>query len=202
VAATDLCSVEDVREFIQKPDADTDQDGIIASLITRASLAITRYCDREFVTTSVGSTARLFEADVSSGSAFLSLAPYDLRTVTQIRIDTDLTPSILSTDEYRLYPINKPDGVYTSLRLQPLSFSTGRVMWPMRQVEITGTWGFPSVPVDVQHACLVTVSIWLKRDVQAFSRVFNVDEGRLERPDAIPAAASAALQPYVRAVMS
>jgi hypothetical protein len=32
--------------------------------------------------------------------------------------------------------------------------------------------------------------------------VFNVDEGRLERPDAIPAAASAALQPYVRAVMS
>jgi hypothetical protein len=193
-----LCTVADVREFLQKPDGDTEQDGVISALISRASAAIQRYCDREFITTTSGSTLRTFETDIGLTGGFLSLSPYDLQSVSLIRMDTDLTPFTLSTDEYRLYPINKPDGVYTSIRLQPLSFSTGRVMWPLRQVQVTGTWGWPSVPVDVQHACLVTVSIWLKRDVQAFSRVFNVDEGRLERPDALPAAAVAALEPFRR----
>jgi hypothetical protein len=49
-------------------------------------------------------------------------------------------------------------------------------------VTITGDWGYPSVPADVEDACIKTVGIWLKRDVSAFSRTYNLDEGRTERP--------------------
>jgi hypothetical protein len=42
----------------------------------------------------------------------------------------------------------------------------------------------------------VTVALWLKRDVSAFSRTFNLDEGRTERPDALPSAVTAILAPY------
>jgi hypothetical protein len=40
------------------------------------------------------------------------------------------------------------------------------------------------VPEDVQHWCNVTVATWLRKDVSAFTDVFNVDEGQVEPPRA------------------
>jgi hypothetical protein len=197
MAASDLCSIADVREFIQKPTGDTDQDAVIAALITRASLAVMGWCEREFAPESAADVVRTFQ--IAHGDEWLSLAPHDLQSASLVQVDTDTTAYTLSTDEYRFDPPGQPNGVYTSVRLRPLSVSTsGRQLWPTREVQITGTWGFPSVPEDVKHAAVVTTAIWLRRDVQAFSSVFRLDEGSVERPEALPSAVKGVLAPWRR----
>jgi hypothetical protein len=195
LATQDLTTLSAVREFLQKDVADTGQDAIISSFITRASDAIMAFCEREFKSTATGSTARTFEY---RGGGLLSLAPYDLRSVSQIRMDVDeATPTVLDSDEYRLYPYPAPDSVYQAIRLEPYVVSS-RGRWEQRLVEVTGVWGFASVPTDVVHACITTVSIWLRRDVSAFESVLSLDQDQLERPAGLPSSAMSILTPYRR----
>ena len=49
MAAQDLCSLSDVRAFLELPAADTGRDTLISNTITPISDAIARYCEREFV---------------------------------------------------------------------------------------------------------------------------------------------------------
>jgi hypothetical protein len=70
-----------------------------------------------------------------------------------------------------------------------------------RQVEVTATWGWTSVPADVEHATIVTTGIWLRRDVSAFSTTYVLDEDRVERPESLPSAVRAMLGPYRRSIV-
>lgn len=194
MATQDLCAASDVRTFLQKSTGDTAQDTEIENMITPASDAIMRHCEREFKTTASGSTARTFEY---AGGGFLSLAPYDAQTVTLVRIDTDQSsPTTLSSTDYRLWPNPAKDGVYTNLRLEPFIIqSTNR--FPSRLVEVTGTWGFPSVPTPVKRACVLTVAVWLRRDVTAYENALG-PEGEEVAPRSLPMAAVDLLEPYKR----
>jgi len=194
-AAPDLCTVDDVRAFLQKPATDTEQDAIIQSLISAAGPVIGSFCEREFVPPAGDpEIARTFEYP---GGGHLSLAPFDLRELTQIRIDVDEdSPTVLTASEYRL-PAPTREGTNTYLRLAPYLVHS-RSRWQQRVVEVSGKWGFAAVPADVKQAAIVTVAIWLKRDVSAFSSVFNLDEGHIERPEALPTAVTRMLFPYKR----
>lgn len=200
MASTDLCTLSEVRSFLQKPSTDTNQDAIISSLITRASLAIMRYCDREFAPAST-STVRKFEWNPRN-YGLLDLAPYDVRAVTLVRLDSDQTsPTTLTTDEYRLWPRPSRDGTYQALRIRPWSIVSPSWQFPdVREVEVTGTWGFSAVPEDVKHTALVTVATWLRRDVAAFSQTFNISEDRVERPEFLPSAIARQLDHYKRTI--
>jgi hypothetical protein len=194
MAASDLTTVAAVRAFLQKQTIDVAQDAVIATFITAASVEIMRQYSREFApaTTAV---SREFEYE---GGGFLSFGAYDLRALTAVLIDVDETPSTtLVATEYRLFPRPARDGVYTALRLAPYIFGS-RTRWQQRLVRVTGDWGFASVPQPVEQACVATVATWLRRDVQAFSSTFNIDEGRVERPEALPAQAVRLLDPYRR----
>jgi hypothetical protein len=199
MAYPDLTTRANVRAFLQKPTGDTAQDTMIDSLISRASLAIMRYCDREFVSSAAGSTARLFELELLR-DGWLDLAPYDAQagSITQVRLDTDVnTPRILTTSEWRPFPIPSRDGIVTALRIIPTSLG-GYHRFKHRQVEVTATWGWTSTPADVEHAAIVTTAIWLRRDVAAFSTTFSLDEDRIERPEGLPSAVRAILSAYRR----
>jgi hypothetical protein len=188
--ATDLCSVEQVREFLQKQVSDVTQDPVILSLIGRASRAITRLTQREFTPTTAAT--RTFRTT----GRFVDLSPYDIRTATQVR---DLEgPTVLDTDEYLLLPLPSQDGTYFMLELYGSGLTTPR--FKHRRVEVTGDWGFADVPADVEHACIVTVATWLRRDVAAFSTTFSIDEARLERPEALPFAVARSLDSYKRVI--
>lgn len=193
MAAGDLTTRADVRAFLVKPAGDVGQDALIDSLITRASRLITQHCEREFTTTNA--TARRFYYD---GSGYLSLDPYDLRSVTSIVFDVEPGESqtTLTTDEYRLWPLPAPDGVYQAIRFQV--YSAGSSTWRQRTIEITGDWGFASVPADVADAAIKTVAIWLRRDAAAFESTFRLDEERIEHPKAIPSAVYDQLDGYRR----
>jgi hypothetical protein len=199
VAASDLCSVADVRAFLQKPDQDTEQDAILASVITRASKAIMRHTQREFAPP-VTATARVFEVGADWYDTILSLAPYDLRgTPTSVVIDSDLGGgSTLTAAEYRLMPKPNSDGVYTSIRLRPQSHSSATWFSDRREVTITGNWGFATVPEDVKHCAVVTAADWFRRDVAAFSTTFAVDQDRFDVPQSLPVGVLGILDAYRR----
>jgi hypothetical protein len=188
---TDLTTVAAVRAFLQIPSTDDEQNAIIASLITRATRVIQVWTSREFAP--ADGAARSF---VCGRHGHIDLAPFDLRAVTSVVYDTDPPGSELTLDasDYRLGPITSRDGVYQWVdiyrRHRPQRWRRDLV------VTITGDWGYPSVPADVEDACIKTVGIWLKRDVSAFSRTYNLDEGRTERPEVLPAAVAAELAPY------
>lgn len=196
MAAGDLCSLAEVRAFLQKQASDTAQDAIISSLITRASAAVMRYTERQFAPTETAAT-KTFEIDFNR-DGFLDLAPYDLRSLTSILIDTDTgTSATLGSEEYRLWPRPNPDGVFTAIRLVP----TTRGGWSRFrhvQVQVTGDWGFSAVPDDVKHWTIVVVETWLRRDVAAFSTTYDANEDRVERPEMLPLAAARGLAYWKR----
>jgi len=203
MAYPDLTTRKAVRAFLQKPSGDTNQDSMIDSLISRASLAIMRYCDREFVTQVTGSQARLFEVELVR-DGFVDLAPYDARagTITSVRLDTDLgNPRTLGSSEWRPWPIPASNGITTAIRIVPQSYG-GFSYFRHRQVEVTAQWGWASVPADVEHAAIVTTALWLRRDVAAFSTTFSLDEDRVERPEALPSAIRAMLNVYRRSIVT
>jgi hypothetical protein len=133
------------------------------------------------------------------GGGWLNFAPLDARSVTGIRLDTDETsPTTLTSTDYRLYPMNQPLGVYTGVRLAPY-LVTSRARWQYRLVEVTGDWGWTSVPVDVEQACILTVRTWLRRDVSAAEAVLAAPEDLAAgRPMGLPSDAWSLLRPYVR----
>jgi hypothetical protein len=190
-----LVSVADVRAFLQKPDPDQQQDGIIGRLIEHASDAVMTYCEREFAPATAAGVSRQF---YYCGNGVLNLTPYDVQVVTQVKIDTiaGTGGTVLASTDYRLYPTPAKDGVYNWLRLSPSITGSPSITFREREVTITGTWGFPAVPDDVKHWTAVTVATWLRKDVQAFSTTFNIDEQRLERPEALPSAVRAGLYRY------
>ena len=203
MAYPDLTTRKAVRAFLQKPSGDTAQDAMIDSLISRASTAIMRYTDREFVSNNPGSSgspvARDFELE-SQRDGWLDLAPYDAvaGSITQVQIDTDLTtPHTLSSQEWRAWPIPARDGVVTSLRVIPLYYG-GFHRFKHRRVTVTAQWGWPTIPADVEHAAIVTTSLWLRREVAAFSTTYVLDEDRVERPESLPSAVRAMLNTYRR----
>lgn len=194
MAAADLCTLEDVRLFLGKDDSDTSQDAVIASLISRASLAIMRDCQREFAPAS-SSAARVFRY---STPGRMSLAPYEARTITNVRMDSDqASPVTLTASQYRLWPVPAPDGTYLTVLFDGTEGSSSSA-WRDRIVEVTGTWGMAAVPEDVRHACVVTAATWFRRDVAAFSTTFKLDEDRVERPEVLPAQVRGLLDRYRR----
>ena len=194
--AVSLVSVADVRGFIQKPDPDQAQDAIIGRLIESASEAILTWTEREFAPAGTAGVARVF---YYCGNGVLNLSPYDVQVVTQVKIDSIAGSggTILASTEYRLYPTPAKDGVYNWLRLSPnISATPANTNFAEREVTVTGTWGFPSVPDDVKHWTTVTVAEWLRLNVSAFTTTFNIDEQHLERPEMLPSAVRAGLYRY------
>lgn len=199
LTAANLCSLDGVRERMQKKVTDTAQDDMILRFIPQASRQIMRWTEREFAP-AMSAAARVFEWP-RTGS-FLSLAPYDLRAVTSIQVDTDLPdPITLTVDEYRLWPKPAKDGVYLALRLHPLNMRVGVIPWANREVTVTGDWGWTVVPDDVISAAEATVVHWLTVNVAAFRRPDEQPDGPNPPRRGIPPEALQALQPYKRAVV-
>lgn len=189
----DLTTLAAVREFMQVPAAETEQDAITQVLISALSKAAMRSLQREFAPP-VDATARVFEHDPCE--RILDLAPYDLRAVTSVEIGERLdTLTAVDSDRYRLYPYPAPDGVFPALRLAAIAPWT---RWPTALVRVTGDWGYASVPEDVAEAVTLAVAIWLRRDVSNFTTTLNLDTERIERPEAFPSACRAMLSAYER----
>lgn len=193
MADVDLTTLTIVRERRGTTASNTTQNTMVERVITNVSRAIIRHCQREFAP-ATASAARVFEYD--ENTHFLSVAPYDLRSVSSVQIDTDEdSPVTLTDEEYRLWPRPTKDGTYHGLRLDPLGPGRGR--WPYRQVTITGAWGFASVPTDVEEAATIAVIHNLRTQVGVYAVSGDTGETRFERA-LLPQASLDLLAPFKR----
>jgi hypothetical protein len=194
-----LTSLESFREHAQISDAtDTAQDALIETLIDSVSHAIQIYTSREFVPPGSTAVARSFRYN---GGGVLELSPYDVRSVTQVRVDTDTdNPRTLASSEYRLAPLPAPDGVYQQLHLRTVRVGpTTTEQYPVyRVVEVTGVWGFAAVPKNVELAANITLQYVLRTTSQYMSDEFDQTAGLAGARVVIPGAARDLLAPYRR----
>lgn len=188
-----LCTLEDVRGLMQQREVHTEMNTVAAALIVQASDLVMDHAEREFAP-ATAAEARLFE--VREGSRVLHLAPCDVRSVTAVTMNPgEASARELAADEYRLVPVRARHGVYRAVRLsRPVARAT--------VVEVAGAWGFELVPRPVRLATAITVVTWLRRDVASFSTTYNLDEGRVERPQEIPSAARGMLAAYMTGSVS
>ncbi|MBC7643559.1 MAG: hypothetical protein H7123_00430 [Thermoleophilia bacterium] len=157
----DLTTLAKVRSFMQH-DATValDNDDEMQRLITRASATIMDYTGREFVSAATAGTARQF-LYYSSPDHVMRTTPFDLRSVTAVTFDPESSsPTALVATDWRLLPIPSKYGVFNSLYFPRHSGNAaGRI------VQVTGTWGWATVPHEVEQACIDTVDHWIKRNL-------------------------------------
>lgn len=201
MAANDLTSLANVREAMDAASGDTSSDALISSLITRASVAIMRYAQREFAPATADAT-RTFEVR----SRRVDLAPFDLRSAATVTFDPSGDADVLvEGTDYLLEPATAADGVYTRVRLSiDLSlYSTRARRFGWSELSIAGAWGFATVPEDVEHAAIATVLAWLRRDVEVLDLELGDTAPFGQRPQGtlgLPSAVRARLAAWRRMV--
>lgn len=184
-----LVTLAEVNDFLGKAKDSEDNKELLEAFILAVTRSFQRYTHREFEPTD--DAERVF---AHRGGRLFNMVPYDLRSVAEVKTGTDsLTPKTLVATDYRLRPLPAHDGVYQWLRL---AADPGEC-----EITVKGDWGFEEVPADVKHWALTTIALWLRRDVQAFERTFNIDQGFLERPEALPSAVRGGLATYARPVL-
>ena len=200
-----LCSLADVRQSLELLDSETSRDELILSLIPVASQMICDHAEREFAPVTVGATRR-FQVDPRMGT-LVELAPYDLQAATLVSLHPESTAPITLTagTDYTLTPVTAASSVYTSLRLSSFLniVSSTLIRFGYALLDVTGTWGFPSVPPKVSMACSDAVSAWLRRDVSTLG--LQLQDGTQLSPEFmasfdLPLASIRKINPYRRHV--
>lgn len=198
----DLITLDELRTAMEYPADDTSRDDLAAQLITQASLAITRECQREFVRTDDATRTFLWRR-----GRRLDLTPFDLRTVTSLTVHAGTAQETTATadTDYRLLPVVNRDGVYMRVEFAPdfdPDVSDYEESFGVARVTIAGAWGYAAAPEPVKRACAVTVASWMAHDVAA-NALADLDEPRGLAPApprqyAIPTPAWRLLSPYMR----
>ncbi len=172
--------------------ADTIDDVVIDSSIEAASRGIDNFCRTRFWKTAAG-TARLFDTCDGNG-----LRIDDAAAVTAVATDptADGTFDIVWTAaDYQLLPLNPA----AAPELRPFTqiHAIGTLTFPRVAsntsrhglVQVTGTWGWPAIPVAVREACLLVTNRLVKRrsspeGVAGFDEFGTVRISSRDDPDA------------------
>jgi len=172
VASYDLTTVDAVKEMIQLPSDNVDLDAILPGMISQASKAIMHYCKREFAPVTASATRR-FRVD----GYRVDLSPYDLQSATAVTLHPETsTPVVLTSSQYMLKPINPERGVYTSIQFSGflVIISQTLIQFDFALLDITGTWGFASIPDDVVRAANITIASWITRSAPGASGGYGI----------------------------
>lgn len=198
----DLVTLSDLKTAMGIPLADTESDTKLSQAIENASAAIRSYTDRAFDTPVSASSTRNYAYD---GSGVLEID--DAQTVTAVVLDGITLDPI----EYSAEPFAPP---ITWLFLPPyarpespeMGFTRNldKLWWKTYQqpkvAAVTGTWGWPSIPKDVEQAAIWTAVAFSESPRPVTSERIGEVARVYGNPirDAIPARARELLEPYFR----
>lgn len=199
----DLCTLANVKAAIGIPTSTTTSDGLIQTVITAASRAITSKYQREFCP--MGTLTRTFEVVGDR----IELAPFDLlstNATTGLSLYSEAVSPLALTryTDFDLKPVGASIlGTYTSVEVSGFLVVTGQSVfrYGYANLNITGVWGPAAIPVDVARAAALTAAAWIDRGADQIA-----DYDSTARPDgstfaaswAIPTAAHNLLMPYAR----
>lgn len=194
-----LCNAEEVKLLAGIPDG---RDAVVEMSVRAASRAITNRYQREFVDSGRGNTRR-FELE----GPRVSLAPYDLQSASLVQLNAETSSPITLTanDGVILRPTGGGiSGTYTAIvisRLQTIISST-TIRWGIAYLDVTGVWGFPSIPDDVRRAAIITAAAWTDRAAASYGMDSDGTPGQntaaMAQTWGIPTAAHRLLQQYER----
>ena len=106
------------------------------------------------------------------GGAEINFGMYDAQSISGVAIDTQGgaagTALSATVPDYQVLEVDEFDGVYTGIDVYQSAasypYSTTPYKYGKRLAQVTGIWGWPSVPADVEHGCTATVNEWLEGD--------------------------------------
>ena len=140
-AATDLTTLANLKAFLSNPG--TNDDTLLQSLLTNASLFIENYINRDIVSLTYNVVID------GTGSRTMVLSDYPVTAVTSVTIDGDVIPPGSVTTSGFYFNADK-------VILNGYYFNKG-----YGNVAITYTAGYATVPYDLQQACIGLVQFWL-----------------------------------------
>lgn len=208
-----LTTLEKINAVGGRDPDDTSQDQAKIVFANAASRMASDYCAREFKPADDETNTRRF---AFTGAGFVSFGRYDLQAgpAVTVTVDADApTPIALDATQYQLCPVHAPHGVYTYMRTStwfyPTRYPALQQQVPFigpisglgglpRTIDVTGTWGWPSIPDHIDTAIAVAVLIFLQMNQETFSTTFNVETGRYIIPAALPAETRGVLDPLVK----
>jgi hypothetical protein len=195
LSTTALTSLERVKEWLGTPDLDSSQDSRLTWLINAASGAVAQYAARQF--SSGGTATHTFQVQGAWPNNIIDLAPYDAATITSVTlIDIFGNQAVLPSQYYQARPVHQPSGVYTRVK-----FYWAPVLPYAQSAQVVGTWGFPSVPPDVEDAVIIVAAKWFQRDQNVATPEYAYPPSTPGDDLSLPYDARMLLLPYRRAVI-
>jgi hypothetical protein len=162
-----LVSLGEAKAWLGNNLMSTTNDLRIVQAINGASERISQAAGREFKARGTNPETRRFDVrgvnyEVPIGD--LMTASTASTTVTFLQADPVVT--LASITDFSARPRNRqPWEPVTSLYFG----STAKSYYNTRNVlDVTGYWGFPTIPEDIKHATLQAVAYWLDVDVEHF----------------------------------
>jgi hypothetical protein len=152
-----LTTVDAVKQEIE--DTSTEDDDLIERLIVAASAAVIRYTGRNFAPFQPTATARTFLIG-DEGTVLIDDLGEAPTAISLNYPDGSAYGSATDLDADFIYlPYNRTGIPITTIRL---GATLGA--WPAGStVTVTGRWGWPEVPPDVEHATILVVREWLAK---------------------------------------
>ncbi len=216
----DIISLEDYRIIAGYDNTDTRDDAKITMWIPFVSQAIRSYTERDFGAPLI-TEQRMYDYD---GSGYLDID--DAASISDVSYTSGGTDFVLPGDEWVPQPSRRDDSlVFTYIRMPgylgwtPASPEMGftsnldvyfreRNLYQLPSViKVTGSWGWPLIPGDVQMAAMWTLQEWLSRPsgegmtaeaIEGWSRSWGGRGGESSASLAIPARARDLLSAYAK----
>jgi hypothetical protein len=168
-----LTTLTEVRATLELPANDTKRDLRIQQEITAASQAIMRYCDREFAPASTAITRR-FRLQIAMPRIVANFGLFDLRSASAVVMNAESgAPTTLTAEtDYILNPALPSTGTYKNLTISRFrtvsAYAQHWTRYDEAYLDITGNWGFATVPNDVNRACRLTVAAWIDSAISGY----------------------------------
>jgi hypothetical protein len=197
-------SLQEAQDYIGAQFADSA--GIIDDVVTAASRAVDRFCGRHFYRagTQGAPVARYFDA---TSPSLLRLGTYnDLTTLVTLKSDDNgdgTYETTWSASNYQLAPVGATARApqaepFTEIRLlNGFDFEMHVPSGRTGLIEVSGVWGWPSVPAEVTQATRIIVAELAKLKDAPFGVAGNELTGVMYAPRDMPSAAKRLLRPYV-----
>lgn len=170
VASYALVGLSETKDWLQQQNVDTSSDLELVRCINDISMRFQVEAEREFKPLS-GTNPQVRTFDVDELGYFNRVIRVgDLSTFTQVRVLNDLgnQVQVVNSSDIITLPRVKPTWApVIALRFSRNVFRPWYGDFPY-QVEVTGNFGFPSVPGDVRQAVLDAVADVMDRDVESY----------------------------------
>ena len=154
------CTLADVKAALRI--TDTVDDSLLEQSINSASRMIDQYCNRYFYSTSAGEV-RYYQAE-DSYTCWID----DCQTITSVKTavtDPTTYDTVWAVTDYQTLPANRwANGAYYPITGLQATDNYWFPTWAdIALVEVTGTFGWPSVPEPIKFATIIQASRLFKR---------------------------------------